>query len=122
MCPVLPPPQVLLVQGLAPSQRQDVLLGPHQERGTHLLNALKFVAARFVKPPPPSMEGSPGEQQQREAAARSRGVLGALGGAWDPQLDGGDPERCVLPVCAVLALRGRMAVARGAASAWECAE
>ncbi len=28
-------------------------------------------------------------------ANERRGVLQALGGTWDPELDGGDPERCV---------------------------
>ena len=28
-------------------------------------------------------------------ANEKRGTLQALGGAWDPELDGGDPERCV---------------------------
>lgn len=71
--------QVMLVQGLTAAMREDVFRGPHhaQDGGLHLLNALKFVAARFSR-----------EQGDK------RGVLGALGGAWDPELDGGEPQRC----------------------------
>ncbi len=71
-------PQVVLVEGLTPAARDAVLRGPHHEGGAHLLSALKFVAARY------SREGE------------KRGVLGALGGPWDPDMDGGEPDRCEL--------------------------
>lgn len=89
--PSFPPaaatPQVLLLQGLSASARADVLLGPHHEGGVHLINALKFVAARYTRQLLPAEEGG----RERD---KPRGVLGALGGQWDPVLDGGDPNRC----------------------------
>lgn len=87
--------QVLLVQGLSHSQRLDVLLGPHHEGGVHLLNALKFIAARFNRPQAlaSGTDEREGKEQGSTGKDRQRGVLGALGGAWDPELDGGNPER-----------------------------
>ncbi len=89
------------MQGLSASVRQDVLLGPHYEGGAHLLNALKFVAARFSRAAghaPSSTAGGAADDKEREARDKDgkdkqRGVLGALGGAWVSELDGGDPER-----------------------------
>jgi hypothetical protein len=68
--------RVLLLQGLSRAERDAVARGPHKEGGVHLVHALKFVTARFTMP----------SQQSR------RGVLGALGGWWDPERDGGDPS------------------------------
>lgn len=67
--------QVLVAQGLSSSQRDAIIRGAHNEAGTHLANALKFIAAKVTR------EGE------------RHGVLCALGGPWDPQLDGGDPAR-----------------------------
>ncbi len=63
--------------GIDASVREAVLDGPHRG-GQHLAAALKFVA---IAPPD-------------TASGRSNAVPGhlmALGGAWDAELDGGDP-------------------------------
>lgn len=67
------PPQVLLIQGLDPKTIEEVEKGSHHG-GLHLASALKFVALRLETP------------EVRHT------VLQGLGGAWDQQLDGGDPH------------------------------
>lgn len=65
--------KVVLLQGLSQAERDALAKGPHKEGGAHMVHSLKFVTARIIKD------------------GRS-GVLGALGGAVDPQLDGPPAE------------------------------
>ncbi len=62
--------------GLDAKAIEAVEKGTHHG-GQHLQQALKFVAVR-----------------QEAADSKRAGQLQMLGGPWDPELDGGSPDRC----------------------------
>lgn len=66
--------KVVPLCGLDSLQKASVLKGPHNEGGAHLTRALKFLAVR------------------EESGKHHRSGIMCLGGPWDPELDGQNPE------------------------------